>query len=44
MTYGFYGEGMDDKTGTFALATLKDTETIAPARASGHQTLRRLAR
>ena len=29
MTYGFYGEGMDDKTGTFALATLKDTETIA---------------
>ncbi|HEX3313697.1 MAG TPA: MG2 domain-containing protein, partial [Gemmataceae bacterium] len=29
MTYGFFGEGADDKTGTFALATLKDTETIA---------------
>ncbi len=27
--FGFFGEGADDKTGTFALATLKDNETIA---------------
>lgn len=27
--FGFFGEGQDDKTGTFALASLADTETIA---------------
>jgi uncharacterized protein YfaS (alpha-2-macroglobulin family) len=27
--FGFFGEGQDDKTGTFALASLKDDETIA---------------
>ncbi len=27
--FGFFGEGADDKTGTFALASLKDSETIA---------------
>jgi uncharacterized protein YfaS (alpha-2-macroglobulin family) len=27
--FGFFGEGADDKTGTFALASLKDNETIA---------------